>query len=85
VTTVPQNLPVSSTPEANLSNRGETSFGDIAALSVLTPGASLPLRYTGMTPLNSLDGGEVDEAFLPAPTATSEEFNTLTSTPPASR
>jgi hypothetical protein len=70
VTTVPQSLAVSATEEANLSIPGDTSFGDIAALSFLTPGASLPLRYTGQ----SSDGAS---AYMPAPTATSGEFNVM--------
>jgi hypothetical protein len=74
VTTVPQNLPVSASQVANLSVPGETSVGDIVAISVLTPGASLPLRYTNMTPITSPSAFEVDEAYFPAPTATSGEF-----------
>lgn len=74
VATVPQSLAVSNTKEADLTHPGETSFGDIAAISVLTPGASLPLRYTARTSLNSADGGDVDEAYFPAPVATSGEF-----------
>jgi hypothetical protein len=74
VMTVPQNLAVSATKEANLSNPGETSFGDIVAISVLSPTASLPLRYTGSTSLNSSDGGDVNSAYFPAPTATNGEF-----------
>jgi hypothetical protein len=74
VTTVPQSLAVSASREANLSVPGETSFGDIAAISVLTPGASLPLRYTGQTPIDSPSSFEVDEVYFPAPTATSGEF-----------
>jgi hypothetical protein len=74
VTTVPQNLAVSASREANLSVPGETSFGDIAAISVLTPGASLPLRFTNQTAINSPSAFEVDEAYFPAPTATSGEF-----------
>ncbi len=74
VTTVPQSLAVSASREANLSVPGETSFGDIAAISVLTPGASLPLRYTGQTPITSPNSFDVDEAYFPAPTATSGEF-----------
>ncbi len=72
VTTVPQNLAVSATREANLSNPGETSFGDIAAISVLTPGASIPVRYTGNS--NVAAGGDGASAYFPAPTATSGEF-----------
>jgi len=74
VTTVPQSLAVSASKEANLEHPGETSFGDIAAISVLTPGASLPLRYTGQTAINSPSSFEVDEVYFPAPTATSGEF-----------
>jgi hypothetical protein len=74
VATVPQNLAVSATKEANLEHPGETSFGDIAAISVLTPGASLPLRYTGKTSLNSTDGGDGDSAYFPAVTAPNGEF-----------
>jgi hypothetical protein len=74
VTTVPQNLAVSASREANLSVPGETSFGDIAAISILTPGASLPLRYTGQTPITSPNSFEADEVYFPAPTATSGEY-----------
>jgi hypothetical protein len=74
VTTVPQSLAVSASKEANLEHPGETSTGDIAAISVLTPGASLPLRYTGQTAINSPSAFEVDEVYFPAPTATSGEF-----------
>ena len=74
VTTVPQSLAVSATKEANLEHPGETSFGDIAAISVLTPGASLPLRYTGKNAINSSDGGDGDSAYFPALAATSGEF-----------
>ena len=75
VTTVPQSLAVFASKEANLEHPGETSFGDIAAISVLTPGASLPLRYTGQTAINSPSAFEVDEVYFPAPTATSGEFH----------
>ena len=74
VTTVPQSLAVSASKEANLEHPGETSTGDIAAISVLTPGASLPLRYTNQTAINSPSAFEVDEVYFPAPTATSGEF-----------
>jgi hypothetical protein len=76
VTTVPQSLAVSATAEANLSHPGETSFGDIAAISVLTPGASIPVRYTGNT--NVAAGGDGASAYFPAPTATSGEFTQAT-------
>jgi hypothetical protein len=76
VTTVPQNLAVSATKEANLSNPGETSFGDLVAISVLTPGASIPVRYTGNS--NIAAGGDGASAYFPAPTATSGEFTQAT-------
>lgn len=72
VTTVPQNLAVSATKEANLEHPGETSFGDIVGISVLTPGASIPVRYTGNT--NIAAGGDAASAYFPAPTATTGEF-----------
>jgi hypothetical protein len=77
VTTVPLELPVSSTAEANLSNPGEASFGDEMAISVLSPTASLPLLKTGAT---GLYGEPTDAAFayFPAPTTTSGEFRQLT-------
>jgi hypothetical protein len=78
VTTVPLSLAVSSTAEANLSNPGETSFGDEMAISVLSPSASLPIKYTGATALNSADGGDLDNAYFPAPTSTNQEFMTPT-------
>jgi hypothetical protein len=76
VTTVPQSLAVSATKEANLSNPGETSFGDIVAISTLTPGASIPVRYTGNSDIAS--GGDAGSAYFPAPTATSGEFTQAT-------
>jgi hypothetical protein len=76
VATVPQSLAVSATQEANLSNPGETSFGDIAAISVLTPGASIPVRYTGNSDIAA--GGDGASAYFPAPTATSGEFTQAT-------
>jgi hypothetical protein len=76
VTTVPQSLAVSATREANLSNPGETSFGDIVAISTLTPGASIPVRYTGNS--NIAAGGDAGSAYFPAPTATSGEFTQAT-------
>ena len=72
VTTVPQSLAVSATQEANLEHPGETSFGDIVAISVLTPGASIPVRYTGNS--NIAAGGDAASAYFPAPTATTGEF-----------
>jgi hypothetical protein len=76
VTTVPQSLAVSATKEANLSNPGETSFGDIVAISVLTPGASIPVRQTGNS--NIAAGGDGASAYFPAPTGTSGEFTQAT-------
>jgi hypothetical protein len=76
VTTVPQSLAVSATKEANLSVPGETSFGDIVAISVLTPGASIPVRQTGNS--NIAAGGDAASAYFPAPTATSGEFTQAT-------
>src|ERR1700710_421893 len=73
VTTVPQALAVSSTEEANLSQPGDTSFGDLLGISVLSPTASLPLRYTGNT---GLSGGpfDGDYAYYPAPSGANGEF-----------
>jgi len=68
VTTVPQSLEVSAQKEANVSIPGETSLGDIAAISVLSPTASVPLRYT------SPNAGDFGSVYLPAPTATNGEF-----------
>jgi hypothetical protein len=76
VTTVPQSLAVSASKEANLSNPGETSFGDIVAISVLTPGASIPVRQTENS--NIAAGGDAGSAYFPAPTATSGEFTQAT-------
>ena len=76
VTTVPQSLAVSASKEANLSNPGETSFGDIVAISTLTPGASIPVRYTGNSDIAA--GGDAGSAYFPAPTATSGEFTQAT-------
>jgi hypothetical protein len=72
VTTVPLNLAVSGSPEANLSVPGETSFGTIAAVSVLSPLASLPVA-AGSTSLASFDG---DGVYYPAPGQTNMEYVT---------
>jgi hypothetical protein len=77
VTTVPLSQPVSATAEANLSNPGETSFDDEMAISVLSPTASLPLLKTGATGLYG-EPADVDNAYFPAPAATSGEFQTPT-------
>jgi hypothetical protein len=74
VTTVPQNLAVSAQKEANVSIPGETSLGDIVGLSVLSPTASLPVKYTGATSVNSPGGEDFDSVYYPAPTATNGEF-----------
>jgi hypothetical protein len=74
VATVPQNLAVSAQKEANVSVPGETSLGDIVAISVLSPTASLPVRYTGATSVSSPGGADFDSVYYPAPTATNGEF-----------
>jgi hypothetical protein len=71
VTTVPQSLAVSATEQANLSLPGDTSFGDLLGVSVLSPTASLPLRYTGNTGLSPFDG---NYAYYPAPAGANGEF-----------
>jgi hypothetical protein len=75
VTTVPQALAVSATEEANLSQPGDTSFGDLLGISVLSPSASLPLRYTGNS---GLSGGpfDGDYAYYPAPAGPNGEYAT---------
>ena len=73
VTTVPQSLHVSATEEANLSEPGDTSFGDLLGVSVLSPTASLPVRYTGATSLTNFDGGY---AYYPAPGGANGEYAT---------
>jgi hypothetical protein len=67
VTTVRLNLPVSATAAPNLTNPGNTSSSDRLGISVLSPDASLPLRYVG-GPTSSIDA---DLAYFPAPTETS--------------
>lgn len=74
VTTVPQNLAVSAQKEANVSIPNETSTGDIVGISVLSPTASLPVKYTGATSVNSPGGADFDSVYYPAPTATNGEF-----------
>src|ERR1700710_1937535 len=70
VTTVPQSLAVSATEEANLSQPGDTSFGDEVAISVLSPTASLPLRYTGKENVFVPGGFDGNFAYFPAPSRT---------------
>jgi hypothetical protein len=74
VTTVPLNLTVSGSPEANLSVPGETSFGSIAAVSVLSPTASLPVGAGSA----NLSGGQFDGdgVYYPAPAQTNMEYAT---------
>jgi hypothetical protein len=56
MTTVPQSLHVSATEAADLSQNGDTSFGDLVGVAVLSPVASLPIRYTGATSAPNFDG-----------------------------
>ncbi len=71
VTAVPQALRVSATEAADPTKPGDTSFGDLLGISVLSPTASLPVRYTGNASLANFDGAY---AFYPAPPAPSGEF-----------
>ena len=73
MTTVALNLPVSWSAEANLSVPGDIGTGPIAAISVLSPTASLPLAYTGAASTPNFDG---DSAYYPAPTQTNMEYVT---------
>jgi hypothetical protein len=73
VTTVPQNLHVSATEQANLEIPGDTSFGDLLGISVKSPTASLPLRYTGAAEGTNFDGGY---AYYPAPAGANGEYRT---------
>jgi hypothetical protein len=73
VTTVPQSLHVSATEEANLSQNGDTSFGDLLGIAVLSPSASLPILYTGNTSLSNFDG---TYAYYPAPAGANGEYTT---------
>ncbi len=71
VTTVPQALRVSATEAADPNKPGDTSFGDLLGISVLSPTASLPVRLTGNTSLSNFDGAY---AFYPAPPGPNAEF-----------
>lgn len=71
VTTVAQSLHVSATEEADLSVPGDTSFGDLVGVAVLSPGASLPVRYTGATDISNAD---VAFAYYPAPGGANPEY-----------
>ncbi len=71
VTMEPLALHVSATEEANLSNPGETSFSDLVGVAVLSPTASLPIRYTGAT---SIGNADVASACYPAPGGANAEY-----------
>lgn len=74
VTTVPQSLHVSATEAADPNQPGDTSFGDLLGISVVSPNASLPIRYTGNNGLvNPLvfDGAYV---YYPAPSGANGEY-----------
>jgi hypothetical protein len=73
VTTVPQSLQVSATEEANLSLPGDTSFGDLLGISVLSPSASLPIRLTRAAGTTNFDGVY---AYYPAPLGANGEYST---------
>jgi hypothetical protein len=72
VTTVRLNLPVAASAAPNLTNPGNTSSSDRVGISVLSPDASLPLRYVGVPTSSSVD---TDLAYLPAPTETTTTYN----------
>jgi hypothetical protein len=67
VTTVPLDLHVTSSEVNDPNKPGDTALSDIMAISVLSPTASLPLRYTG-------SGQLVNAIAYPAPRAPSGEF-----------
>jgi hypothetical protein len=73
VTTVPQSLHVSATEEANLSIPGDTSFGDLLGISVVSPTASLPVRLTRNASVTNFDGVY---AYYPAPGGANGEYRT---------
>jgi hypothetical protein len=62
ITTVPLELDVSATRSAALLQPGESASNDRMAISVLSPDASLPLRYTG--------GVAIDGDFFESPAPT---------------
>lgn len=74
VTTVSQSLHVSATEEANLSQPGDTSFGDMLGISVVSPSASLPIRYTGNNGSASVTNFDGAYAYYPAPAGTDGEY-----------
>lgn len=71
ITTVAQNLRVSASEGANLNAPGEAAFSDMLAISVKSPTASLPIRFTGNTDVSNFDGAY---AYYPAPSGPSGEF-----------
>jgi len=76
VTTVAQSLHVSATEEANLSQPGDTSFGDLLGISVISPSASLPIRYTGNNGTVSVTNFDGDSVYYPAPGGANGEYQT---------
>jgi hypothetical protein len=76
VTTVTQSLHVSATEEANLSQPGDTSFGDLLGVSVISPAASLPIRYTGNNGSTSVTNFDGDSVYYPAPSGANGEYQT---------
>jgi hypothetical protein len=73
VATVSQGLHVSATEEADLSKNGDTSFGDLVGVAILSPSASLPVRYTQQTSGTNFDGAYV---YYPAPSGPNGEYQT---------
>ena len=67
VTTVAQSLHVSATEEADLNEPGDTSFADLVGVAVLSPSASLPIRYTGNVGNVSITNFDGAYAYYPAP------------------
>ncbi len=74
IATVPLDLAVSAGPPVNLSEPGATQEGDGVGISVLTPGASLPLLYTGNTLIGGPTPADRDKAYTPAITQPNPEF-----------
>jgi hypothetical protein len=74
IATVPLDLAVSAGPPVNLSEPGATQEGDGVGISVLTPGASLPILYTGNTLIGGPTPADRDKAYTPAITQPNPEF-----------
>jgi hypothetical protein len=74
IATVPQSLHVSATETADLSKPGDTSFGDLLGVSVLSPTASLPIRYTGEVGEKSPTNFDGVYAYYPAPAGPNGEY-----------